>query len=181
MTKRRRSWLLLALIVQLPATRSFAAPAPAPEPETTWAIRGQGQLPVIAADHAVGGFGVALAAEKGLWAIAAEVQVLPIVVCDDSCGTAYATGLGVALQPHLGRGVSGHVELLARYYAHPSLHQYFPAFGPRIGVRWPDHGSAVSLDVGVSFAASRNFDEGAFAHNKLIAWGMPEAVLGLWF
>ena len=61
MTKRRRSWLLLALVVQSPATCSFAAP----EPEATWAFRGQGQLPVLAADHAVGGFGLALAAAKG--------------------------------------------------------------------------------------------------------------------
>ena len=48
-------------------------------------------------------------------------------------------------------------------------------------MRWPDHGNAVSLDVGVSFAASRNFDDGAFAQNKVVGWGMPEAILGLWF
>jgi hypothetical protein len=65
MTKRLLSWLLLALVGQLPATCSFAASAP--EPAATWAIRGQGQMPVIAADHAVGGFGLVLAAEKGLW------------------------------------------------------------------------------------------------------------------
>jgi hypothetical protein len=177
--KRWLAWLVLALLFQLPATHSFASPAP--EPEAAWAIRGQGQLPVIAADHAVGGFGLALDLEKGMWAIGAEAQVLPIVVCDGSCGTAYSAGVGLSLQPELGRGVRAHFELMARYYAHPSLHQYVPAIGPRVGVRWPDHGTAVSFDIGVSFAASRNFDSGAFAQNKLIDWGIPEAVLGLWF
>ena len=179
MRMRPLPWLVLALFVELPAARAFATPEPEPVP--AWAIRAQGQLPVVAANHAVGGFGLAVAAERGPWAIAAEAQVLPIVVCDDSCGAAYTAGLGVALQPLLGRGVRGHLELLARYYAHPSLNQSFPAFGPRIGLRWPDHGNAVSLDVGVSFAASRNFDSGAFAQNKLIGWGMPEAILGIWF
>jgi len=179
MMRRAASLSMLALWVGAPGAAALAAPDP--EPEAMWAVRAQGQLPIIAADHAVGGFGMALDAERGVWAIAAEAQFLPIVVCDEPCGSAYAGGLGLALQPELGRGVSAHLELLARYYAHPSLHQYFPAFGPRIGVRWPGQGSAISLDVGVSFAAGRNFDDGAFAQNKVIGWGMPEAVLGLWF
>jgi hypothetical protein len=181
MMRRGASSWVLALLVGAPGAAAVAAPDAEPEPEPRWALRAQGQLPVIAADHAVGGFGLALAAERGLWAIAAEAQFLPIVVCDDTCGSAYAGAVGIALQPELGRGVSAHLELLARYYAHPSLHQYFPAYGPRIGVRWPGQGSAISLDVGVSFAARRNFDDGAFAQNKVIGWGMPEAVLGLWF
>lgn len=123
---------------------------------------------------------MAVAGENGPWAIGGEAQFLAIVVCDSPCGSAYEAGAGVAFQPALGRGLRAHFELLARVYAHPALHQYVPALGPRVGLRWPDHGSAVSFDVGVSFAAARNFDEGGFARNKVLGWGIPEVALGLW-
>jgi hypothetical protein len=138
-------------------------------------------MPVVAANHAVGGFGLAVAGEKGLWAVTAEAQILPIDVCDNSCGIAYSAGVGLALQPRLGREISGHLELLGRYYAQPSLHQYVPAFGPRVGLRWPDQGAAVSLDAGISFAAAQNFNGGGFAKNKVLGWAIPEVVIGLWF
>ena len=179
MVKRLLSCLVLPLAVGIPAAGSCAALPP--EPDVPWTIRVQGQPPVIEANHAVGGFGLALAGEKGAWAVIGEAQLLPIVVCDSPCGSAYSAGVGVAFQPTLGRGVSGHLELLARYYAQPSLRQYVPAIGPRVGLRWPEQGAAVSLDAGISFVTAHNFDSGGFATKRGLGLGIPEMVLGLWF
>jgi hypothetical protein len=178
--KRPLSWLAMPLLVMTVAAMDSRVVAAA-ESEPSWTIRGQGQLPVISAKHAVGGFGVAVVSEKNRWAARIEAQILPIVVCDRDCGNAYAAGVGVAFQPDLGRGVSSHLELMARYYAYPALHQYVPVWGPRVGLRWPDQGTAFSLDAGVSFATARNFGPDGFAKNKVIGWGIPELMLGLWF
>lgn len=77
--------------------------------------------------------------------------------------------------------MSPHFALMAEYFAHPSLHQYFPAISPRAGVRWLSGGTEVSLDAGLSFAASGNFDAGGFARNKVFTWAMPGMVMGFWF
>lgn len=175
---RLPSLTITSFALTLAASMADAAPA---DPQPEWTLRAEGQLPVIAANHAVGGFGFGFAAENGRWAINGEAQILPIVVCDSACGNAYAAGVGSSVSSRSWRGLSSHLELLLQYYAHPGLHQYVPALGPRIGLRWPEHGTAISLDAGVSLVARRNFDSDGFARNKVLGWGIPELILGLWF
>jgi hypothetical protein len=177
---KRLLWsLTLSLAIACPTARARGDEAP--QAALAWTLHEQGQLVVVATNNAVAGVGFAISGEKGLWAAGAEAQILPVVICDDSCGYAYSAGLGVAAQPALGHGLKAHLELVARYYLHPHLHQYVPAIGPRVGLRWPDHRVAVSLDIGISFAAAHNFDLGAFGDNKIVGWGIPELILGLWF
>jgi len=149
--------------------------------ETPWALHGQVQVPAMTANHVVGGLGFGIAVERGVFAIDAEAQLLPVVVCDSSCGPAYAGGIGISATPGSSRDVSPHFALMAEYFAHPSLHQSFPAISPRAGVRWLSDGTGVSLDVGLSFAAADNFDPSGFARNKVFSWAMPEMVMGFWF
>jgi hypothetical protein len=81
---------------------SAATPAsPTEEAPAEWTVRAQAQLPVLAARHAVGGFGLGVGLEKGLFAFEAEGQLYPIEVCDTSCATAYGAGVGFAFQPRL--------------------------------------------------------------------------------
>jgi hypothetical protein len=157
------------------------AATPPEDPPAEWVVRPQGQLPVLAANHAVGGFGLAVGVEKALFAFQAEGQIYPIEVCDNPCGTAYAAGVGVALQPRLLQTVATRFGVMLQYFSQSDLHQSFTAIGPRVGARWPEVGTAVSLDVGVAIAGSSNFGPDGFARNKLLGWGMPQVILGIWF
>jgi hypothetical protein len=149
--------------------------------ETSWTVREQLQVPAMTADHVVGGLGFGVAVEQGVFGFNAEAQILPVVICDSSCGPAYAAGVGISATPGKWRDMSPHVALMAEYFAHPSLHQYFPAISPRAGVRWLSGGTGVSLDAALSFAAASNFDVGGFAQNKVVSWAMPELVMAFWF
>ena len=149
--------------------------------EMPWTVHEQLQVPAMTADHVVGGLGFGVAVERGVFGLNAEAQILPVVVCDSSCGPAYAGGIGISATPGRWRDMSPHFALMAEYFAHPSLHQYFPAISPRAGVRWLSGGTEVSLDAGLSFAASGNFDAGGFARNKVFTWAMPGMVMGFWF
>jgi hypothetical protein len=149
--------------------------------EMPWTVYEEVQVPAMTANHVVGGLGFGVAFERGVFGLNAEAQLLPVVVCDDSCGPAYAGGIGISATPGRWRDVSGHFALMAEYFAHPSLHQYVPAISPRAGVRWLSGGTGVSLDVGLSFAAADTFDTSGFAHNKVFSWAMPEMVMAFWF
>ena len=149
--------------------------------ETSWTVHEQLQVPAMTANHVVGGLGFGASVEKGVFGFDAEAQILPVVICDSSCGPAYAAGIGISARPGRWRDMSPHVGLMAEYFAHPSLHQYFPAISPRAGVRWLSGGTGVSLDAALSFAAAGNFDVGGFAHNKVVSWAMPGAVMAFWF
>ena len=149
--------------------------------ETSWMVREQLQVPAMTANHVVGGLGFGASVEKGVFGLEAEAQILPVVVCDSACGPAYAAGIGISATPGRWRDTSPRVALMAEYFAHPSLHQHFPAISPRAGLRWLSGGTGVSLDAGLSFAAAGNFDVGGFAHNKVVSWAMPEAVMAFWF
>ena len=149
--------------------------------EMPWTVHEQLQVPAMTADHVVGGLGFGVAFERGAFGLDAEAQLLPVVVCDTSCGPAYAGGVGISATPGRWRDVSPHFALMAEYFAHPSFHQYFPAISPRAGVRWLSGGTGVSLDAGLSFAASDNFDASGFARNKIVSWAMPGMVMGFWF
>ena len=70
-----------------------------PVPESAWTVREQLQIPAMTANHVVGGLGFGVAFEKGPVALEAEGQVLPVVICDSSCGSAYAAGVGVPPRP----------------------------------------------------------------------------------
>ena len=148
---------------------------------TSWMVREQLQVPAMAANHVVGGLGFGVAVERGVFGLDAEAQILPVVVCDSSCGPAYAAGVGISATPGTWRDVSPRFALMAEYFAHPSLRQHFPAISPRAGVRWLSGGTGVSLDAALSFAASNNFDLGGFAQNKVVSWAMPELVMSFWF
>jgi hypothetical protein len=173
---------MIAVALLLASLASNGAVAAPPENETTaWRLRASGQLPVIAASHVVGGFGLGLDVEKGLFAIAAEAQVLPIDVCDSPCGLAYGAGVGLALQPRIGQAVDARVGVMLQRYAQPGLHQDLTAIGPRVGVRWQEQGGALSLDGEVAFASSGSFGANGFARNNVLPWGMPELILAFWF
>jgi hypothetical protein len=149
--------------------------------ESSWTLREQLQIPAMTANHVVGGLGFGVGFEKGPLALEAEGQVLPVVICDSSCGAAYAAGLGLSVMPGSGREVTPRFALMVEYFAHPGLHQSFPAISPRAGVRWLSGSTGVSLDAVLSFAAHGNFETGGFAHNKVLSWAMPGLVMGIWF
>ena len=171
---------LVAVLLAHVGSAALAEPPPAAAP-VAWTVRAQGQLPVLAANHAVGGFGLGVGVERGSFALEAEGQIYPIEVCDTSCGTAYGAGLGLALQPRLLRAVTTRFGVMLQHFSQSDLHQSLNAIGPRVGVRWPEVGTAVSLDAGVAVAGSSNFGPDGFAKNKLLGWGMPQLILGLWF
>ena len=152
-----------------------------PAPESAWTMREELQIPAMTANHVVGGLGFGVAFEKGPVGLVAEGQVLPVVICDTACGSAYAAGLGVSATPVSSRDVTPRFALLVEYFAHPGLHQSFAAISPRAGVRWLSGSTGVSLDAVLSFAASENFETGGFAHNKVFSWAMPGLVMGVWF
>ncbi len=136
----------------------------------------------MATKDVIGGLGFGLNAERGIWALGAEAQILPVVACDTACGGAYEGGLSVSLMPGSWRGLTARFGLALQYYGQPGLHQYVPAVGPRIGLRWLQHEFAgISLDAGVSFVAASDLDPNGFARNKIIGWGIPELILGIWF
>jgi hypothetical protein len=170
------SLLLVALGAAVSQTTSITAGG-----ETPVSVRGQVQVPAMTANHVVGGLGLGVSVERGLFALDAEAQILPVVICDGSCGPAYAGGIGVSAMPGRWRDVTPRFSLMAEYFAHPSLHQHFLALSPRVGVRWLSGGTGVSLDAGLSFAAADNFETSGFARNKVFSWAMPELVMGLWF
>ncbi len=163
---------LAAAATQTPAT---------PTAESPWTVREQLQIPAMTANHVVGGLGFGVAFEKGPWALDAEAQVLPVVICDSSCGSAYAAGVGVSATPARWRDVTSRLALMVEYFAHPGLSQSFWAISPRAGVRWLSGSTGVSLDAVLSFAARDNFEVGGFAHNKVCSWAMPGLVMGIWF
>ena len=179
-----RSVLARAALIAAPfaigLTGSSATASPA-DSTSLWQVRGELEVPAMLADHVVGGIGFGLTAERGVWGVGAEAQLLQVVVCDNACGPAYAGGLDVSVTPGSWGEVTSHVSLLVQYYAQPGLHQYVPAIGPRIGVRSISSGTGVSLDAGISFAAADNFDPNGFAKNKALGWGIPELTLGFWF
>lgn len=168
------------VIVALAAAAAQAGTTTAP-PESPWTVREQLQIPAMTANHVVGGLGFGVALQKGMMALDAEAQVLPVVICDSSCGPAYAAGVGVSAMPGRGREVTPRFALLVQYFTHPGLHQSFPAISPRAGVRWLSGNTGVSLDAVLSFAAHDNFETGGFAHNKVFSWAMPGLVMGIWF
>jgi hypothetical protein len=122
-----------------------------------------------------------VAVERGIIAFDAEGQILFVAICDQSCGPAYAGGLGVWATPARWGDVTPHLALLAEYFFHPGLHQQFPALGTRAGLRWLSGGTGVSLDAALTFAADDNFTFAGFAKNKVLSWAMPELILGVWF
>ena len=168
--------LVLALASVVAQTTTITASSATP-----WTLREQLQVPAMTANHVVGGLGFGIAVERGEFAFDAEAQLLPVVVCDSSCGSAYAGGIGISATPGGSRDMRPHFALIAEYFAHPSFHQYFPAISPRAGVRWLSGGTGVSLDAALSFAAADNFDASGFARNKVFSWAMPELVMGFWF
>jgi len=166
------------------AMLAVVAAQPAPEPdavESPWILRGQFQLPAMAANHVVGGAGLGATLEKGIFAFDAEAQVLFVAICDYSCGSAYAGGLGVSATPGRLGDVTSHLSLLAEYFVHPGLHQSLAALSPRAGLRWLSRGTGVSLDAALTLAAPDNFQNTGFAQNKFLSWAMPELLMGLWF
>jgi hypothetical protein len=175
-----RSAILAACLWAAFGAVAHAAPEMPTEPEPRWRFRGEGQFPVIAANHAVGGFGLAAAVERGLLSAGLEGQIFPIVVCDMSCGSAYAGGLTVALQPHVTPKMVARLGVAFDYFIHSTYDQQLWTIGPRVGLRYSERGPAVSLEAGLHFTASKNFDVGGFAHNKVFSWAMPELLLGLW-
>jgi len=155
--------------------------APPEVPPDAWRFRPEGQLPVIAANHAVGGFGLGLGIERGFLALELEAQIFPIEVCDLSCGMAYGAGLGLSAHRRIAEEVSARAAVFLRGFTQPTLHEEMLAVEPRVGLRSVNAGTGLSLDAGVAFASSSNFEIGGFARNKILSWGMPELVLGLWF
>ena len=149
--------------------------------ESSWTLREQLQIPAMTANHVVGGLGFGLALEKGPLGFEAQAQILPVVICDSSCGSAYAAGLGISATPGGWREVTPRFAVLVEYFAHPGLHQSFTAISPRAGLRWLSGSTGVSLDAVLSFAAADNFETGGFAHNKVFSWAMPGLVMGIWF
>jgi hypothetical protein len=149
--------------------------------QSRWTVHEQLQVPVMSANHVVGGLGFGVAFERGILAFDAEGQLLFVAICDQSCGPAYAGGVGVSATPRRWGDVTPHLALLAEYFVHPGLHQEVPALSPRAGLRWLSGGTGVSLDAALTFAAADNFETGGFAQNKVLAWAMPELIIGLWF
>lgn len=151
--------------------------------ESHWTLHGQFQLPAMAANHVVGGAGLAADLERGVFALDAEAQVFFVTICEDytSCGPAYAGGIGVSATPGRWGEVTSHLSLLAEYFVHPGLHQSLPVLSPRAGLRWLSGGAGVSLDAGLALAAPNNFELNGFAYNKFLSWAMPELLMGLWF
>jgi hypothetical protein len=176
----RRGALLCAALWAAGGGVARAAPEAPPEAEPRWRFRGEGQFPVLAADHAVGGFGLAAAFEKGLVSAGVEAQIFPIVVCDMSCGNAYGAGLTFALQPHVTPKMVARLGVAIDYFVHPSFSQQLGTIGPRVGLRYSERGPAISLEAGLHFTGSSQLDVGGFAHNKVFSWAMPELILGLW-
>ena len=146
-----------------------------------WTVREQLQLPVMSANHVVGGIGFGVAFERGVFALDAEGQILFVAICDQSCGPAYAGGVGVSATPGRWGNVTPRLAVLAEYLVHPGLHQEVPALSPRAGVRWLSGGTGVSLDAALTFAAADNFQGDGFAKNKLLSWAMPELIMVFWF
>ncbi len=146
-----------------------------------WTVRNQLQLPAMTANHVVGGVGVGVALERGIFALDAEGQILFVAICDQACGPAYAGGVGVSATPGHWGNVTSHLAVLAEYFVHPGLHQEVPALSPRAGVRWLSGGTGVSLDAALTFAAADNFEADGFAKNKILSWAMPELIMGFWF
>ena len=50
--------------------------------QTPWTVRGQLQVPAMTANHVVGGLGGGISVERGVFALDAEAQLLPVVVCE---------------------------------------------------------------------------------------------------
>ena len=174
-----------ALVIVALSTAAAQTATPAtnttPAAENPWKVREQLQIPAMTANHVVGGLGFGLALEKGPLGFEAQAQILPVVICDSSCGSAYAAGLGISATPGGWREVTPRFAVLVEYFAHPGLHQSFTAISPRAGLRWLSGSTGVSLDAVLSFAAADNFETGGFAHNKVFSWAMPGLVMGIWF
>ncbi len=160
----------------------LAQPAESPTiAESRWTVHEQLQLPVMSANHAVGGVGFGVALERGIFAVDAEGQFLFVAICNQSCGPAYAGGVGVSARPGRWGDVTPRFAVLAEYFTHPGVHQDFPALSTRAGLRWLSGGTGISLDAVLTFGAADDFDIGGFAKNKLLAWAMPELIMGFWF
>ena len=170
-------WQLPAIVVALTA-QTAAAPVVV---KPAWTFHEEIQVPTMAANHVVGGAGVGVEAQRGIFALAAEGQLLFVDICDNSCGTAYAGGVGVSATPGRWGEVTSHLSLLVEYFVHPGLHQSVPALSPRAGLRWFSGGTGVSLDAGLTLAAPSNFEGSGFTRNKVLSWAMPEVLVGLWF
>jgi hypothetical protein len=167
-------------VVLAAALLSQAAESPTTA-ESRWTVHDQFQLPAMSANHVVGGVGFGAALEEGTFALDAEGQILFVAICDQSCGPAYAVGVGVSATPGRWRDVTPHLALLGEYFMHPGLHQYFPALSPRAGLRWLFGGTGVSLDAALTLATADNFQADGFARNKVLSWAMPELIMGFWF
>jgi hypothetical protein len=175
-------------MIALPLLAALAVmPAPvATDPtvtESRWTLHGQLQLPVMAANHVVGGIGFGTEVQRGLLALGAEAQILFVTICDDyaSCGPAYEGGIGASAMPGQWGDVTSHLSLLAEYFVHPGLHQSFLGLSPRAGLRWLSGGTGFSLDAALTLASADNFATNGFAWNKVLSWAMPELLLGIWF
>jgi len=168
--------LVVALAALLAQTATVTASG-----ATSFTVREQLQVPAMTANHVVGGLGFGVAVERGVVGLNAEAQILPVVICDSSCGPAYAAGVGISATPGTWRDLTPRFALMAEYFAHPSLHQSFLAISPRAGVRWLSGPTGVSLDATLSFAAGDNFETGGFARNKVFSWAMPGLVMAFWF
>ena len=166
--------LLGAAVLSQPAESPTIGKSP-------WTVREQLQLPVMSANHVVGGFGFGVSLERGIFALDGEGQFLFVAICDQSCGPAYAGGIGVSATPGRWGDVTPRLGLLAEYFVHPGLHQEAPALSARAGLRWLSGGTGISLDAALTFAAADNFEIGGFAKNKLLAWAMPELIMSFWF
>ena len=171
--------------LSIPAVLAAAVLSPStegtPVAESGWTVHNQFQLPAMSANHVVGGLGFGLALERGSFALNAEAQILFVSICDQSCGPAYAGGVGFSAAPSRWGDVTLHLALLAEYFVQPRLHQEVPALSPRAGLRWLSGGSGVSLDAALSFAAATNFEADGFAKNRVLSWAMPELIMGFWF
>ena len=171
-------WQIPTILAALAA--QTAAPGPAGV-QSPWIIREELQVPTLAANHVVGGAGVGVEAQRGVFALDAEAQLLFVAICDNACGSGYAAGLGISVTPGHWGDVASHLSLLAEYFVQPVLHQSLPALSPRAGFRWFSGGTGLSLDAGLTLATANNFQGSGFARNKLLGWAMPEVLMGLWF
>jgi hypothetical protein len=149
--------------------------------QSRWTVHEELQLPVMSANHAVGGLGFGVALERGIFALDGEGQILFVAICDQSCGPAYAGGLGVSARPGRWGEVTPRLALLAEYFVHPGLHQDAVGLSTRAGLRWLSNGTGVSLDAALTFTAADNFEIGGFARNKVLSWAIPELMMGFWF
>jgi len=173
--------IALHLAAMLAVVTAQTAPGPAVT-TSPWTAHGQFQLPAMAANHVVGGAGLGVDLERGIFAIDAEAQILFVTICDDSpCVAAYAGGIGLSATPGRWGNVTSHLSLLAEYFVHPGLHQSLPALSPRAGVRWLSRGTGVSLDAALTLATADNFGINGFAQNKFLSWAMPGLLMGIWF